>query len=147
MGSIDPQTAVTVQNVNQEDLGVQVLAAASVSGEQEEGDDAGGRIVVIGDANFLQSQFAQQTPQNLAFAANAIDWLAQDELLIEIRSKDRTPPPLQFSSDFQKAALKWGNMVGVPILFVLLGFLRGASRRKRAARLWSQVERHVGGAS
>jgi len=147
MGSIDPQTAVTVQNVNQEDLGIQVLAAASVPGEQEGDDGAGGRIVVIGDADLLQGQFVQQSPQNLAFVANAIDWLAQDELLIEIRSKDRTPAPLQFSSDFQKSALKWGNMAGVPMLFVLLGFLRTVSRRKRAAQLWSQVERHIGGES
>jgi len=82
---------------------------------------APGRLVVVGDVNFLDDQFVRGNPQNLVFFANALDWLAQDEALIEIRSKDRTPPPLLFTSDLQKMALRWGNLLGVPLLFVLVG--------------------------
>ncbi|HZD06027.1 MAG TPA: hypothetical protein VE173_14045, partial [Longimicrobiales bacterium] len=99
-----------------------------------------GRVIVVGDSDFLQSQFIQGTPQNLSFVANAVDWLAQDESLIEIRSKDRTPPPLVFDSDFERAALRWGNMVGVPLAFVLLGLLVARVRRTRAEELWETVE-------
>jgi len=98
----------------------------------------GGRLVVIGDADFLHDRFARSNPQNLAFAANAVDWLAQDEALISIRAKNRTPPPLVFESDFTRAALKWGNLVGVPLLFVVWGTSRVLRRRRLGSRRWQE---------
>ena len=102
-------------------------------------EPASGRLVVVADANFIEDEFVRTNPQNLAFAANAVDWLAQDEALIAIRSKDRTPPPLVIESDGQQAALKWGNLVGVPLLFVLGGALRVAQRRRLSGRSWEEV--------
>jgi len=98
-----------------------------------------GRIIVVGDVDFLQEQFVRANPQNLVFTLNAVDWLAQDEALIGIRSKLRTPPVMAFTSEFQKAALKWGNLVGVPVLFVLLGVIRVGGRRKRAEARWKEA--------
>lgn len=159
MGSIDPETAVSADEVDPEALATQVLAAAVVLGTEagdagEGGEDAeeaggaegaaGGRMVVVGDADLLQSQFARGSPQNLSFAANAVDWLAQDERLIEIRSKDRTPPPLVFESDTQRSALRWGNMIGVPLAFVLVGLVRARIRRNRAEELWRTVQTRRG---
>lgn len=95
-----------------------------------------GRLVLVGDANFLENQFVQGNPQNVIFAANAIDWLTQDEALISIRSKTRMPPPLAFTSDFQRSFLKWGNLVGIPLLFVLFGVVRVTGRRARLERRW-----------
>ncbi|HEX6938109.1 MAG TPA: Gldg family protein [Longimicrobiales bacterium] len=106
----------------------------------ERDDGAGGRLVVVGDADFLNDDFVRGNPQNLAFAANAVDWLAQDDALISIRSKDRTPPPLILESEAQQAALKWGNLLGVPLLFVLGGALRVANRRRRSGRSWEEVQ-------
>lgn len=100
---------------------------------------AGGRLVVVGDADFLDRNFVQGNPQNLAFAANAVDWLAQDASLIAIRSKDRTPPPLVFESDATRNVLKWGNLIGVPLLFVLLGLYRVGTRTRRSQRAWEEV--------
>ena len=96
----------------------------------------GGRLVVVGDADFLEDNFVQRNPQNLAFAANAIDWLAQDESLIAIRSKDRMPPALVFESDSGRGVLKWTSLIGVPALFVLVGFARVTGRTRRAERRW-----------
>jgi ABC-type uncharacterized transport system involved in gliding motility auxiliary subunit len=98
-----------------------------------------GRIIVVGDASFAEGQFVQANPGNLLFLANAIDWLAQDEALISIRSKDRTPPQLVFESDASRNVLKWGNLVGVPLLFVLLGIVRVTGRRHRAEAQWREV--------
>ena len=98
-------------------------------------------MIVVGDVDFLQEQFIRSNPQNLIFAANAIDWLAQDEALIGIRSKTRTPPAMSFTSDFQKTALKWGNLVGVPLLFVLAGTVRVTGRRRRAEARWEEMTR------
>jgi ABC-type uncharacterized transport system involved in gliding motility auxiliary subunit len=102
-------------------------------------DPTDGRMIVVGDASFLDPQFAQSNPQNVAFAANAIDWLAKDESLIRIRSKNRTPPALAFTSDWSRNAMKWGNLLGVPILYVLVGVFRIAGRRRRAEARWKEV--------
>jgi ABC-type uncharacterized transport system involved in gliding motility auxiliary subunit len=98
-----------------------------------------GRMIVVGDVDFLQEQFLRANRQNLVFALNAIDWLAQDEALIGIRSKLRTPPVMAFTSDFQRNALKWGNLVGVPLLFVALGIIRVTGRRRRIEARWNEA--------
>ena len=109
-------------------------------GRAEDGETAKtGRMIVVGDVDFLQEQFIRSNPQNLIFVANAIDWLAQDEALIGIRSKTRTPPAMSFTSDFQKTTLKWGNLVGVPLLFVLGGTVRVTGRRRRAEARWKEM--------
>ncbi|HEX7117767.1 MAG TPA: Gldg family protein [Longimicrobiales bacterium] len=126
-----------------------VVDASAASADDDAGDEsadaapddvAGGRLVVVGDADFLGEDFVRSNPQNLAFAANAVDWLAQDEALISIRAKDRTPPPLVLESEAQQAALKWGNLLGVPLLFIVGGALRVASRRRLSGRSWEEVE-------
>jgi len=109
------------------------------SSGREDDSAKGGRMIVIGDVDFLQEQFLQSNPQNLVFALNAIDWLAQDEALIGIRSKLRTPPVMSFTSEFQRVALKWGNLVGVPLLFILLGVVRVTGRRRRAETRWKEA--------
>ncbi len=124
-------------NVAPEDVAVRTLAAAVTPPE----GDGRGRMVVVGDASFTDGQLGliQANPGNLAFLANSIGWLAQDEALLSIRSKDRTPPNLVFESDLTRNVLKWGNLVGVPILFVLFGVLRVTGRRRRAEARWQGV--------
>ena len=101
--------------------------------------DARGRLVVVGDATFTEPQYTQRYPGNLAFLANSIDWLARDEALIRIRSKDRTPPNLVFDSDVSRNVLKWGNLIGVPLMFVLVGVLRVSGRHRRAEARWGEI--------
>ena len=132
----------------QSEPGVHTYAVAvdpALADEPEDGEDTaaerpGGRLIVVGDADFLEDRFVQQNSQNLSFAANAVDWLVQDEALISIRSKDRTPPALVFESDSGKGALKWTSLIGVPALFILLGFARVTGRTKRAERRWRDGE-------
>jgi len=121
--------------VPKEDLGVRTVAVAEDPGPNGQG----GRMVVVGDGAFVQGQFIQNNPENLTFVANAIDWLAQDESLIRIRSKNRTPPSFRFTSDLGRNVLKWGNLVGVPLLFVLFGLVRVTGRRRRAEARWKEV--------
>ena len=120
----------------------QFVVAAAIDGSAAKGATPGtrtGRIVVVGNADFLTDNFANQNPQNVAFAANAIDWLAQDEALIQIRAKQRTPPNLTFSSTFGAGLFKWGNLIGVPLIFVLVGVIRIAGRVGRARRRWNEA--------
>ena len=145
---IDPRTEFAT---SEDELSVQTLAvaidlSAADVGETEDAEETadpgptpGGRIIAIGDGDFLEDRFVQANSQNVIFAANAVDWLAQDEALIGIRSKDRTPPALAFESDTGKNALKWGSLIGVPALFILFGFVRVTGRATRAERRWMEA--------
>ena len=93
----------------------------------------GPRLVVVGDAFLGGDQMAQRNPAGLTFVQNAVDWLAQDEGLISIRSKNRLPPPLVFASVATRAAVKYANMAGIPILLAAWGVVRLMRRRRLAA--------------
>lgn len=126
-----------------DEMGVRTVAAAvdpgADGGASEGSASLRGRLVVVADASFLEPQFTGANQQNVLFAANAIDWLAQDESLIRIRSKNRTPPSLVFTSDWSRNAMKWGNLAGVPLLFVAYGAFRVTGRRRRAEARWKEV--------
>lgn len=95
-----------------------------------------GRVVVVGSSDFASDRYARNSPENMVFAQNAIDWLAQDEALIAIRSKNRTPPPLVFASAFKRTVAKYGNLIGVPVLLILAGALRLLERRRTTRRVF-----------
>ena len=120
--------------VTPEDLERQVLAAAYQPPE-------GGRLVLVGTPAIVEDDVIRGTPNGLAgliFFQNAVDWLAQDEALISIRSKDRAPPQLLFPSAFVRDAAKWGNLIGVPLAFVLLGIVRLTRRRSQQRRVYEE---------
>ncbi|MFB3069396.1 MAG: hypothetical protein ACE1ZF_01740 [Gemmatimonadales bacterium] len=59
-----------------------------------------------------------------------MDWLAQDDALIGIRAKTRTPPSLVFTSERTRDLVKHGNVIGVPVILVLLAVLRLVKRNQ-----------------
>jgi ABC-type uncharacterized transport system involved in gliding motility auxiliary subunit/ABC-type transport system involved in multi-copper enzyme maturation permease subunit len=107
-------------------LGHRVLAVAATPK-----DTTRGRAVVIGSADFATDRFVRVAPENLALALNSIDWLAQDEALIAIRSKDRRPVPLVFETATERELAKYGNLVGLPLLVALIGIVHLIRRRRR----------------
>jgi ABC-2 type transport system permease protein len=135
-GSFAPFTPA--DSMGKKTVAVAFTPAPDSAAASPENNGHRGRLVIVADANFLEDQFVGSNPQNLIFTANAIDWLAQDEALINIRSKHRAPPPLTFASDFGSNFLKWGNLVGVPALLALFGLFRISGRRRRAMRWWGE---------
>jgi ABC-2 type transport system permease protein len=101
---------------------------------------SGGRILLVGDADFLTNRFLAASPGNLAFARNAVDWLARDESLIGIRAKQRQAPPLLYRSNAARDGARYATLVGVPLLFILLGFVRLMRRRRLAGMVWSPMK-------
>lgn len=99
-----------------------------------------GRLVVVGSADFVADRYARNDPGGAVFVQNAVDWLAQDEVLIAIRSKDRSPSPLVFASAVTRDAVKYGNMIGVPLLVMLLGALRLLRRQRRTRQQYHTIE-------
>ena len=95
-----------------------------------------GRLVVVGSTDFASDRYARNSHENLVFVENSIDWLAQDDALIGIRSKNRAPPPLVFTSATTRQAVKYGNVMGMPVLLVLAGVLRLWRRRQTTRRTY-----------
>ncbi len=125
-----------VQNYPTKNLGRHVLAAQVTP----RAGTRGPRLVVVGDALLGGDQMAERNPANLAFVLNAVDWLAQDEALIAIRSKNRLPPPLVFSSLAARGAVKYANMAGLPILIAAYGIARLLRRRRLATLPYRSTE-------
>jgi ABC-type uncharacterized transport system involved in gliding motility auxiliary subunit/ABC-type transport system involved in multi-copper enzyme maturation permease subunit len=88
-----------------------------------------GRLVVVGSDDFASDRNVRNAPENLQSALNAVDWLAQDVSLISIRAKDRTPASLVFTSVTLQEAVKYLNVIGVPLVLVLWGGVRLWRRR------------------
>jgi ABC-type uncharacterized transport system involved in gliding motility auxiliary subunit len=125
---IDPSQSFPETGLDTRLLAVQVAPADTAKG----GGRGGARLVVVGNALFATDEFLQRSPENLVFALNAVDWLAQDEALIAIRAKDRRPPPLVFTSNGLRAAVRYFNLAGLPVLIALAGMFRLVRRRRLA---------------
>jgi gliding-associated putative ABC transporter substrate-binding component GldG len=93
------------------------------------------RILVLGDGEFFVDGKGGGDRDNLLFFQNMIDWLAQDEALISIRSRESTDRPLRAVSDQTKRAVKYANMVGGPLAIVLLGLAVWQARKRRTFEL------------
>ncbi len=125
-------TATTIaptQDFPQADLKSRLLGA--VVAPADSGGRTRGRIAVVGSLDFASDRFVRTAPENLAFTLNAVDWLVQDEALIAIRSKDRRPPPLMFSTPAEREGVKYANLIGLPLAVALAGLIRLIRRRRR----------------
>jgi len=89
------------------------------------------RLVVVGDGEFFEDQKGGGDRDNLLFFQNLVDWLAQDEALITIRSREVTDRPLKSVSEPTKRFVKYANMIGSPALVILLGLVVWQVRRRR----------------
>ena len=80
------------------------------------------RAVVVGTSRFLDSSVSQDA-SNLSFFMNVVDWLVQDEALIEIRSKGITYRPLKKISRSNQLVFKYVNLFGNSFLLLIAGFI------------------------
>jgi ABC-type uncharacterized transport system involved in gliding motility auxiliary subunit len=127
----------------QDNLAPQVVAAMVNPLASDSLDDSLGRIVVVGNSDFATDRSVQQDAGGLVFVLNATDWLAQDDALIQIRSKDRRPPPLVFESRTTRDLVKYGNLIGIPILLVAFASLRLLRRRRQTGQPYEPSVREV----
>lgn len=127
---IDPSQDFPSTNLGKHILGVQVAP---------KGGKNGARLVVVGNGMMASDEFTRRSPENLVFALNAVDWLAQDEALISIRAKDRKPPPLLFTSKPLREGVKYFNVAGLPILIAVYGLVRLLRRRRLATTPYTRL--------
>jgi ABC-type uncharacterized transport system involved in gliding motility auxiliary subunit/ABC-type transport system involved in multi-copper enzyme maturation permease subunit len=124
--SIDPRS-----DFPRTDLGRKLLGVLVTGPDSAKARSGKGRALVVGSSDFASDRFVQFAPENLALALNAVDWLAQDEQLIAIRSKDRQPVPLVFSNAAERDLAKYANLIGLPLVVALAGAIHLMRRRRR----------------
>ena len=93
------------------------------------------RILVVGDSDFIKSDIPLDK-RNIPFILNLIDWLAQDEALISIRSREITDRPLKEISTFKRKMVKFSNIFAIPILLIIFGLIKWKIRQLRKREVW-----------
>jgi len=96
------------------------------------------KIAVVGDGDFLQDQLSGGNRDNINFAGNLTDWLADDIGLATIRSRDSGAKPLDEVSEGTKSLVKGLNLAVPPLLVVLIGIMRWRWRAAMRKRLESR---------
>ncbi len=94
-----------------------------------------GKVVVVGDSDFVAVDFTDQFPENRTFFLNVIDGLTLGDELISIRSKGVTDRPIDKVTDTQKTVIRWGNILAMPILVVAFGLVRRGFRNARKKKI------------
>lgn len=115
-----------VQKEPGEESGPFVLAAAV---EKSVSDKKKMRAVVIADSDFCTNRFIQNL-RNGAFAANCIHWLAEEDVLIEVPSKDEPPQTLMLSRQQTVFTFFWSVIV-LPLVILVSGFFVWWSQRSQ----------------
>lgn len=128
--------------------------------EHEGLQPAPGLLVVVGDTDMLNNVvLANAGAPNRDFAANLMDWMAQDEALVGLRSRGKRERRIpDFRTQYveeqggwaatdaenqvldreaaayargRERAITWGNVLGPPLLVLLLGLAHRAFYRRR----------------
>lgn len=94
-----------------------------------------GRIIVVGDSDFISEGLVGRSQNNLVFFQNLLDGLSQDQDLIAIRSKGLSDYPIKEVADSQKTTIRFINIFGVTILLAVLGGVRFFIRRRAKVAL------------
>jgi gliding-associated putative ABC transporter substrate-binding component GldG len=100
------------------------------------------KMIVISDGDFVINgegqQAQQQQPDNINLMVNAIDWLADDTGLVELRTKGVTSRPIDASlEDGTKTFLKYFNFILPILLIILYGMYRIQLNRRTRNKLKS----------
>lgn len=102
--------------------------------EEGKKSEAEARVIVAGTGTFVDNQV--MSGPNQALVTNMVDWLSLDKKLLEMRARTQNDTPFDPElSSGAKSAVKWGNVVGAPLLLILVGVVRWQSRQARRRRL------------
>jgi len=111
------------QSFPDESLG-ELLLAVSLESEKH-----GGKMVIVGDSDFLANEQVQSSTQNLTFGINAISWLGGVDSMADIQVKANPFGRLMFKRQSHAFVLKYSNLALVMIVPSLYATLRLAKRR------------------
>ena len=96
-------------------------------------------IIAITDADFISNEIVTSSPtDNINFAVNSIEWLADNSGLIQLRNKFTTFSLLEPIEDYNREFLKFLNFFMPILIIAIVAFVRyRRKKRKRIERLHS----------
>lgn len=89
-----------------------------------------GKILVIGDSDFLADGQLQRFGQNALFFLNAVDYLTLDSNLMSIRSRGLADRSFEEVSEQEKMIIRFVGIALIPILVGLFAIIKAVLRRK-----------------
>ncbi len=99
------------------------------------------RLLVISNSKFLEDRYTAAFPSNLVLFANAVDYMCFSKGgLSSIRLKTNLMRPIKPLSLSAKNTVKYFNIIGMPILFILLGLIFNIRRKKRLAKIQEEMQ-------
>lgn len=98
----------------------------------------GGELMLISDSKFLSDESGMSVPDNQTFILNAVDYLAGDEDLISLRSREITNRPLEELEDGTKKKWKYANLFLPSFLIIGFGFIR-LRKEKQKSEILRQI--------
>ena len=87
------------------------------------------RIMVVGSGFMPLDEIGDQ--EDHIFFVNAVDWLVQDPEMINIRNRGLSDRPIADLSPTTRNVMRYTNVIGVPLLFILFGIARWQWRKAR----------------
>lgn len=90
----------------------------------------GGRMVVVGDSDFLTNAYIILSG-NRAFGMRIIRWLTRDERNVVLEPHHPQFEPL-FLTDFQRLVMLVTTLLGYPVIFFVIGAIQTIWRRRTA---------------
>jgi ABC-type uncharacterized transport system involved in gliding motility auxiliary subunit len=114
-----------------------------IEGKFKKGDPnaKSGRVIIVGCSRFVRSDYPLRPTNYVAFM-NLLDWSAQDDVLLSIRSKASPRRPLKDLSDPARLLIKFLMIIMLPISVLVIGivvWLRQRIRRRGLRRFYSEA--------
>lgn len=81
------------------------------------------KIIVVADHDLIQDHGAISVPGNLAFILNSIDYLVDDTVLINLRTRETEFRPLREIGSNAKKVVRWINIILPSIILIIFGIL------------------------
>jgi len=96
-----------------------------------------GRLIVCGNSRFVRSDYGGRSDNPMLFL-NLLDWSAQDEILLSIRTKGNPYRPLKRMPEPVRYAVKFILMFSMPVVAVFIGLF--VWRREKIRRSFLRLK-------
>ncbi|MDP8267800.1 MAG: GldG family protein [Candidatus Tenebribacter davisii] len=105
-------------------------------GEDAVGNTESGKILLLADSDFIKEGAGAGIEGNRDFVLNAVDYMASEGTLIQIRSRETQFIPLKEVKPGTRKFVRWLNILLPSLLLILYGILRYRKELK--------VRKHIG---
>lgn len=112
------------------DLSGPIPIAVAVEEVRSDGLALGGRMVVVGDSDFLTNAYVDLSG-NRDFALRMVQWVSKDDRILSIRPRQPKFEPLLMTRR-QRLVLLSVTLLGLPVLCLLLGSIRMLLRNRQS---------------